>query len=1014
MNEELKVIITADIKDFEKDVNKAEKEIEEFGKKSDKASDMVDNAFDTIKQSVSTAMKAATVAIGAAAAAIVGITESTRDYRNAQAKLETAFEAAGSDAETAKKVYKDLNGVLGDSDVAVEAANHLAKLTTNEKDLSQWTKIATGVYATFGDSLPIEGLTEAANETAKTGTVSGNLADALNWAAKEGEKFGVVMEENIDFVELSKKELEALTDAEKAEYETKKKQYEAIEAYNTLVADATTAEDYFNIALANCTTEQERQKLIMDTLSDSYGEAATKFEKANKDIINANKATDNWNESLANIGGAFEPVVTELKIMGTSILDSAQEPLEDLAEFIIDDLIPGVKKAANWVKDNKDIIIGVLVGMGTALVTFKAASVAAKLAEEGLTAATIARTAAQKALNLVMSATPLGLVTTLLAGVTAGIIAYTAASGDAKKAVEALTEEEKKLIEESEEAAEKFRELKEANDETISGYQSSMEHTKKLADELIKLADASGKVDTAEQTRAKFILNELNEALGTEYTMVDGVIQQYEDLQQSIYDVIAAKTANAMLEPKNEEYLAAIKAQDEALQAVVLTQKDYEAQVENVKTAEEEYADALAVYMEELAIARENNDYRSLASTAQWLDTFRANVDIEKSKLEEKKEAYDEASNNYKDYYDTINEYEEAAMLIQQGNYDEAIDMLKGKTVYFHKYSDSVSEATKKVVDDLYKEAYDAGLAAEETKKNFEDGVEGYTEEMVKESEQAYKDAFDAWSNAYDEANNIGKLTGTGLTKGFEAAQVPRIVKEAYDDSYEGWRGSYLDYKGLGKDMGKGAADGMQSAGVPNKSKSVYENTLGKWDKSYSDGKDVGEDLADGVKEGLESRESGLIASATTIIGNIWRSMRKEADSHSPSRKTMQLGSDMGAGLQIGIEDSTQDVVSSAKKMIQKTIVPIEGTITDISWNNINGIFDTSGLTAQLNGSLGGFKEGVQDILSVQWVNQLVDAFGANNTPIVLQVDGNTFAQTSINTINQLTRQTGKLTLNVI
>ena len=55
-------------------------------------------------------------------------------------------------------------------DRATEAAAHLAKLTTNEKELSDWTNICTGVYATFGDSVPIEGLTEAANETAKTGS----------------------------------------------------------------------------------------------------------------------------------------------------------------------------------------------------------------------------------------------------------------------------------------------------------------------------------------------------------------------------------------------------------------------------------------------------------------------------------------------------------------------------------------------------------------------------------------------------------------------------------------------------------------------------------------------------------------------------------------------------------------------------------------------------------------------------------------------------------------------------
>lgn len=105
------------------------------------------------------AVGAATVAAGAA---IVGLTESTREYRTEQGKLQTAFETQNFSAEQARNTYEELNGVLGDSGQAVEAANHLAQLADNEKDLQKWTDICTGVYATFGDSLPIEGLTEAA------------------------------------------------------------------------------------------------------------------------------------------------------------------------------------------------------------------------------------------------------------------------------------------------------------------------------------------------------------------------------------------------------------------------------------------------------------------------------------------------------------------------------------------------------------------------------------------------------------------------------------------------------------------------------------------------------------------------------------------------------------------------------------------------------------------------------------------------------------------------------------
>lgn len=101
-------------------------------------------------------------AAGAAGAALIAVAENTREYRTEQGKLQAAFDASGFSAGAARDTYEALNGILGDSGQAVEAANHLAKLATTEEELAAWTDICTGVYATFGDSLPIENLTEAA------------------------------------------------------------------------------------------------------------------------------------------------------------------------------------------------------------------------------------------------------------------------------------------------------------------------------------------------------------------------------------------------------------------------------------------------------------------------------------------------------------------------------------------------------------------------------------------------------------------------------------------------------------------------------------------------------------------------------------------------------------------------------------------------------------------------------------------------------------------------------------
>ncbi|MBQ4268595.1 MAG: phage tail protein [Clostridia bacterium] len=249
------------------DMIKIQREIDDTSKKlkSNKVDwESVGEAVGKAGKAIGAAVTAMGAAIGAAAGAFFGLAEETREARENMGKLETSFTTAGHSAEDAKNTYTELYGILGDDGQATEAAAHLAKLTTNEKELAEWTDICTGVYATFGDSLPIEGLTEAANETAKTGAITGSLADALNWA-------GV-------------------------------------------------SEDEFQASLDACTSEQERQALITETLNGLYSDAAAKYKEVNGDIIDAQKATAQFNDALAALGAIAEPIITRLKQLAAELL----------------------------------------------------------------------------------------------------------------------------------------------------------------------------------------------------------------------------------------------------------------------------------------------------------------------------------------------------------------------------------------------------------------------------------------------------------------------------------------------------------------------------------------------------------------------------------------------------------------------------------------------------------------------------------------------------------------------
>ena len=386
-------------------------------------------------------VKAAGAAVAGMTAAFIALDGATEEYRVAQGKLNAGFQAAGFSADVARKSYRNFYAILGDADTATEASQLLANMAKNEEEVTKWTRIAAGVHGTFGDSLPIEGLVESANETARTGQITGVFADAINWATKEGEKFGVAL---------------------KADTEANKK-------WNEAVKSAASAEDFFNLALQNCSDESARQKLIVDTLSKTYDKAADSYYANNQQVINARRNHATLDEMLAKVGDTSAKVKNQLwvlagaaedgSIRSGSALDWVQQKTEAFGTWVEgldlsalkqqfdENFAQGLQKAGDamdWCREHADglktgvkllaVAFGLvklaqfnqsvaggasaLLGMGKTVLTMTGVL-------GGQTAATGAATAAQTGLNAAMSANPIGAVILLIEGAIAvGVLLY--------------------------------------------------------------------------------------------------------------------------------------------------------------------------------------------------------------------------------------------------------------------------------------------------------------------------------------------------------------------------------------------------------------------------------------------------------------------------------------------------------------------------------------------------------------------------------------------------------------
>ena len=324
MNEQLKVIITAEVSKFKSNVEDAKKKIKDFIKEGTKDFNALNEEFQKVGEKSKGVLKVMAGSIAGVATAFLALGESTKEYRQSQAMLKTAFEDAGGSAESAKKTYNDLYRVLGDTGQATEAAQHLGKLTNEEKALSEWTTICKGVYAQFGSSLPIESLTEAVNHTAKVGEVQGALADALEWS-------GVSLDE-------------------------------------------------FNEQLFWCNTESEREKLIRDTLNGIYSDSAAAYEENNAAILAQNDAQNRMNEAMAQLGEVSAPIMAMLMELLVDIITPLTPHIQEFAEKYlptIKDVLTGVAdaigKVLSWIIDNWELVSTlaiVIAGISAALTVF--------------------------------------------------------------------------------------------------------------------------------------------------------------------------------------------------------------------------------------------------------------------------------------------------------------------------------------------------------------------------------------------------------------------------------------------------------------------------------------------------------------------------------------------------------------------------------------------------------------------------------------------------------------------
>lgn len=297
----------------------------------------------------------------------------------------------------------------------------------------------------------------------------------------------------------------------------------------------------------------------------------------------------------------------------------------------------------------------------------------------------------------------------------------------------------------------------------------------KLWEELQTLTDETGNVKDADKERVDYILNELNEALGTEYERNGDIIEQYQEMRREIRGLIKQREAEALMAAGQDQYTQAEQKRREALQNAA----DYYAQIaEQVKAVEEAERDLEAAR----AAARNQPGYayKGEAYVEEMTVLAKKRLLDAKKTLEDIQQDYEEARQNAAEYYETVDRYERAQSAAIQGNYEEVIRLMADEYGVNLEYYRQKRQLNEKEKQDLKEKIAAGERAIAEYKRNLEAGLTGFSEAGLKELEDYVQEARDIMD---------GKSIGVNFVKGIEKGLKDKdalagVEKAAYNVAY--------------------------------------------------------------------------------------------------------------------------------------------------------------------------------------------------------------------------------------
>ena len=450
---------------------------------------------------------------------------------------------------------------------------------------------------------------------------------------------------------------------------------------------------------------------------------------------------------------------------------------------------------------------------------------------------------------------PIGLAITVISGLATAITFLTNNQSEEQRHM-------KEFREEIENSTKEMNEFNASVDENMRKSVAHIDHTKALSDELRTLVDENGKVKEGYEGRVKFILNELNSALGTEYKLNGHIIENYQDMQKEIDELIRKKRAEIIINSEQEKYKKALEKRTEA----------YEKMNEIVKKTGMSIED-MRKKMERLR----SGDVRS-EEEISWVVNYGM--------------AFEELEKQIQTSTDNIKQYESDYALFTQNKYDEIGTSIKTST------KDWTDETTEQMNKDLVEKENNLRANLELFKT--------YNEEKHKNDvNNGLKDLALLRSQLEDRTKTVTRLSQPEIEAFIRLAQSDRSAFNSI----------------LGQTSGDTKKQLETIAGVIDQNGSIPEKEIKEvadymtYQFTSMNGRGWGDDMVQGIINGIRDKLAAARQVANQLASIIASPLHFSRPDEGPLRYYEKWMPDFIQGLKKSLELATPNLYGAISKM---------------------------------------------------------------------------------------------------